>query len=159
MSRQTASIIVHAPVERIYSLWTNFPEYPSFMSHVRSVSYIDRERTRWVVNIVGRHEWAARNENWIPGRQIGWRSIDGLENSGLVAFTPRPDGDTDVEITIEYTPPSGMIGKISEILGAGKAFELQLRSDLARFAESLESKISPKAPSSAGAQAAPALQA
>jgi len=140
MSQHTASIIVYAPVDRVYELWTRFPDYPAFMSHVRSVSYIDRERTRWVVNVVGRHEWAARNENWIPGRQIGWRSIDGLDNSGLVAFAPRPDGSTAIDVTIEYTPPAGLLGKIGDVLGAGKAFERQLRGDLARFAEMLEPK-------------------
>ena len=137
MSRHTASIIVPASVERVYSIWTQFPNYPTFMSHVRSVSYIDRERTRWIVNVVGRHEWAARNENWIPGRQIGWRSIDGLQNSGLVAFAPRPDGSTAIDVAIEYTPPAGMLGKIGDILGAGKAFECQLRGDLERFAKML----------------------
>ena len=137
-------------------MWTCFPDYPNFMSHVRSVSYIDRERTRWVVNVVGRHEWAARNENWIPERQIGWRSIDGLDNRGLVAFSPRLDGTTQIDVTIEYTPPAGMLGKIGEVLGAGKAFEHQLRSDLQRFSQMV---ASPKAPSWADARAARVLRA
>jgi len=138
MAKHTASVVVHAPVEQVYAFWTRFPDYPKFMSHVRSVSYIDGEKTRWVVNVVGRHEWAARNENWIPDRQIGWRSIDGLENCGLVAFAPRADGATEINVMIEYTPPAGFFGRIGEVLGAGKAFEHQLREDLARFAELFE---------------------
>lgn len=134
-------------------MWTRFPDYPAFMSHVRSVSYIDRERTRWIVNVVGRHEWAARNENWIPGRQIGWRSIDGLGNGGLVAFTPRPDNSTALDVTIDYTPPASLLQKVSEILGAGKAFERQLRSDLERFAQLFERKANPTVPSLADARA------
>jgi uncharacterized membrane protein len=141
MAKHTASVIVHAPVEQVYAAWTSFPEYPKFMSHVRSVSYIDGEKTRWIVNVVGRHEWAARNENWIPGRQIGWRSIDGLENSGLVAFAPRPDGATEINVMIEYTPPAGFLGRIGEVLGAGKAFEHQLRADLVSFAERFEAPV------------------
>lgn len=141
-------------------MWTRFPEYPNFLSHVRSVSYIDRERTRWIVNIVGRHEWAARNENWIPERQIGWRSIDGLDNRGLVAFAPLPDGTTAIEVTIEYTPPATMLVAIGEVLGAGKAFEQQLRADLKKFARLLEAaKPLPRAPSSAAAPAEPELPA
>jgi len=140
-------------------MWTRFPDYPTFMSHVRSVSYIDRERTRWIVNVVGRHEWAARNENWIPGRQIGWRSIDGLQNSGLVAFAPRPDGSTGIDVTIEYTPPAGLLGKVGEMLGAGKAFEHQLRSDLERFAQLLERRASPTVPSLADAPVGRVLRA
>ncbi|MGH7661812.1 MAG: SRPBCC family protein [Vulcanimicrobiaceae bacterium] len=140
MARHTASIVVRAPVHDVYQMWTKFHEYPQFMSHVRSVSYIDNERTRWIVNVVGRHEWAACNDGWIPDRQIGWRSIDGLENSGLVEFTSKPNGDTEVNVIIEYKPPAGMLGQVTEILGAGKAFERQLRSDLERFAEQLDTK-------------------
>lgn len=134
MAKHTASVVVQAPIEQVYAAWTRFPEYPKIMSHVRSVSYIDGERTRWVVNVVGRHEWAARNENWIPDRQIGWRSIDGLQNCGLVAFSSKADGSTEIDVMIEYTPPAGMLGQIGEVLGAGKAFERQLRSDLEQFA-------------------------
>jgi uncharacterized membrane protein len=140
MARHTASIVVHASVHDVYEMWTKFHEYPRYMSHVRSVSYIDNERTRWIVNVVGRHEWAARNVNWIPDRQIGWRSIDGLENSGMVEFSAKPNGETEVNVVIEYTPPAGMLGHVTEILGAGKAFERQLRRDLERFAEQLDKK-------------------
>jgi|GEM_PF-1881691 uncharacterized membrane protein len=156
MPTHTASIIVQAPVDKVYALWTRFPEYPNLLSHVRSVSYIDRERTRWIVNIVGRHEWAARNENWIPDRQIGWRSIDGLGNRGLVVFAPSPDGSTVVDVTIEYSPPAEMLGAIGEILGAGKAFEQQLRGDLERFACLFANGATPRARSSAAAPEAPA---
>lgn len=147
---QSASIIVPAPVDRVYSMWTRFPDYPAFMSHVRSVTYIDRERTRWIVNVVGRHEWAARNENWIPGRQIGWRSLDGLGNGGLVAFAPRPDGSTALDITIRYTPPEWLLGNVREI---------QLFSDLQRFAQLFERRSTTTAPSLADARAARAPQA
>ena len=157
MPRHVASITVHAKACDVYRMWMHFPDYPKFMSHVRSVSYIDGERTRWIVNIVGRHEWAARNENWIPDRQIGWRSIDGMENSGLVEFVERPNGDTQINVAIEYTPPAGVVGKAAEILGAGKAFEGGLRADLERFARTLENRDGrPTARSKADVPAAPA---
>lgn len=140
MARHTASIVVRAPIQDVYQMWTKFHDYPRYMSHVRSVSYIDNERTRWIVNVVGRHEWAARNVNWIPNRQIGWRSIDGLENSGLVEFAEKTNGDTEVNVVIEYTPPAGLLGQMTEVLGAGKAFERELRRDLERFADQLDTK-------------------
>jgi len=139
MATHTASVVVHAGAREVYAIWSNFPDYPRLMSHVRSVSYIDGERTRWVTSLVGRREWAARNENWIPDRQIGWRSIGGLETSGLIEFSTRPDGDTEVTVVIEYTPPDGVVGRAAEVLGAGNAFERQLRADLERFARGFES--------------------
>ena len=134
MERHTASVVVDADVADVYRMWTNYLEIPRFLSHVRSISYINGEKTRWVVDIVGRHEFAARNENWIPDRQIGWRSIDGLQNSGLIEFVASPGGGTEITVIIEYTPPAGLLGKGIERLGAGKAFEERLRRDLERFA-------------------------
>jgi uncharacterized membrane protein len=134
MARHAASVIVDADVHDVYRMWTNFLEIPRYLSHVRSISYINGEKTRWVVDIVGRHEFAARNENWIPDRQIGWRSIDGLQNSGLIEFVPSPRGGTEITVIIEYTPPAGLLGRVIEGSGAGKAFEERLRSDLERFA-------------------------
>jgi len=138
MARHAASIVVDAEVHDVYRMWTNFLEIPRYLSHVRSISYINGEKTRWVVDIVGRHEFAARNENWIPDRQIGWRSIDGLQNSGLIEFVPSPRGGTEITVIIEYTPPAGLLGRVIEGSGAGKAFEERLRSDLERFAIACE---------------------
>lgn len=139
MAKHAASVVVNAPARQVWHLWSHFNDYPKFMSHVREVTYYDEHRSHWVVDVVGRHEWDAVNENWIEGRQIGWRSIDGLENSGVVMFEPMGENQTRVSVHIEYNPPAGILGDIAEVLGAGKRFEMKLQDDLNNFANLVNS--------------------
>ena len=134
MAAHTASVTVNAPTEEVYRMWSHFNDYPKFMSHIKEVTYYDENRSHWVADIVGHHEWDAINDSWIEQRQIGWRSIDGLENSGTVTFEPHGEGNTLVTVTVEYTPPAGFIGELGEVLGAGKRFETALQEDLNLFA-------------------------
>lgn len=133
MAEHSATITVGAPVHQVYELYTHFNDYPKFMSFVKEVTYLDGERSHWVVDVVGTHEWDAVNDGWIPDRQIGWRSVDGLANSGRVRFEPNGDG-TQLTVEISYEPPAGVIGRLGEALGAGGEFERRLQHDLAHFA-------------------------
>ena len=116
-------------------LWSHFNDFPKFMSYVQEVTYHDDERSHWVVDVVGRHEWDAVNEHWVQDQQIGWRSTDGLENSGVVRFDKQPGGATGIHVVINYNPPAGVLGDVVEHLGAGKRFEKKLQADLDHFAE------------------------
>lgn len=128
MASHTASIVVHAPVRDVYRSWMRFYHYPLFVSNVRNLSYM------------------ARNENWIPNRQIGWRSIEGPQNSGLVEFSSKPNGDAQVNVVVEYLPRGGHLGRVIEALGAGKAFERRLRRNLERFAQEIDKQAKSAVP-------------
>lgn len=139
MAKHTASVVVNAPARQVWHLWSYFNDYPKFMSHVKEVTYYDENRSHWVVDVVGRHEWDAVNENWIENQQIGWRSTDGLENSGTVTFEPIGENQARVNVYIEYNPPAGFLGDIAESLGAGKRFETKMQEDLNNFANLVNS--------------------
>lgn len=135
MAQHSASVTINAPVQQVYQLFTHFNDFPKFMSYVKEVTYYDDQRSHWVVDVVGNHEWDAVNENWIENKQIGWRSSDGLENSGVVKFSPVGDNQTRVDVMVQYNPPAGWLGNLGEYLGAGKRFETTLQRDLNNFAE------------------------
>ncbi len=135
MAEHRASITVNAPLHQVYQLFTHFNDYPKFMTYVKEVTYLDDERSHWVVDVVGRHEWDAVNDGWIPDQEIGWRSTDGLKNSGVVRFAPVGVGQTRLEVIVSYDPPAGILGDIGEALGAGRTFEKKLQHDLDQFAE------------------------
>ena len=80
-------------------------------------------------------QWDAVNEHWIPDQQIGWRSTDGLENSGIVTFEAVGDTQTQVTVDITYNPPAGFLGDVGDKLGAGKHFAERLQQDLDHFAQ------------------------
>jgi len=138
MAEHTASVVVNSPAHQVYSLFSHFNDFPKFMSYIKEVTYYDYERSHWVADIVGHHEWDAINENWIEGKQIGWRSTDGLENSGRVMFTDLGGGLTKVDVTINYNPPAGVLGDAGEALGAGRRFDSALQKDLENFANMVQ---------------------
>jgi uncharacterized membrane protein len=130
-----ATVTIDAPSNQVYQLFTHFNDFPKFMSYIKEVTYKDSQTSHWVANVVGDHEWDAVNENWIEGKQIGWRSVDGLQNHGTVTFETVGDSQTKVKVTLSYDPPAGVLGDAGEKLGAGKHFEQKLQTDLNNFAK------------------------
>jgi uncharacterized membrane protein len=133
-----ASVTVNAPVDQVYALFTHFNDFPKFMSFVKEVTYYDDQRSHWVAEVAGKHEWDAVNEGWVTGRQLGWRSTAGLNNMGRVTFQPSGNNQTRVDVTIAYDPPAGMLGDVGEALGAGQRFQQALQHDLDNFARMVE---------------------
>ncbi len=138
MAEHSAAVTVGAPVHQVYQLYTHFNDYPKFMTFVKEVTYLDDERSHWVVDVVGRHAWDAVNEGWVADQRIGWRSVDGLANSGEVAFEPAGPEATRLTVRVAYEPPAGFLGQLGEALGAGGQFERRLQHDLEHFARMVE---------------------
>ncbi|MEA2666473.1 MAG: hypothetical protein QOI11_3417 [Candidatus Eremiobacteraeota bacterium] len=138
MAAHGASVTVNAPLHQVYQLYTHFNDYPKFMTFVKEVTYLDDQRSHWVVDVVGKHEWDAVNEGWVPDRRIGWRSVDGLKNSGAVIFESLGPERTKLTVEVEYEPPAGPLGALGEALGAGGQFERRLQNDLEHFATMVE---------------------
>jgi uncharacterized membrane protein len=134
LAEHGVSVTVDAPVHQVYALFSHFNDFPKFMSFVKEVTYYDNQRSHWVAEVVGRHEWDAINEYWIEDRQIGWRSTSGFENAGRVTFEPLGASQTLVNVLIRYNPPAGMLGDAGEKLGAGSRFDNVLQHDLDNFA-------------------------
>jgi len=134
MAEHRASVVVNAPVEQVYALFSRFEDFPKFMRFVREVTRYDERRSHWVANVLGRREWDAVDAGWIANRQIGWHSTGGLETAGRVTFWPLGADRTKVEVTIAYNPPASLLGDAAERLAAGRRFDQALRRDLANFA-------------------------
>lgn len=133
-----ASVVVNAPVPQVYSLFSHFNDFPKFMSFVKEVTYYDDQRSHWVADVSGKHEWDAMNDGWIPDRQIGWHSTRGLKNDGRVLFQPVATNQTQVDVYIRYDPPGGIIGDIGEHMGVGRRFDEVLQNDLNHFARMVD---------------------
>ncbi len=138
LAQHHASVTVNAPVHQVYALFTHFNDFPKFMSFVKEVTYYDDQRSHWVAQAVGQHEWDAVNDNWVKNQLIRWHSINGLENNGQVTFQPLGDNQTQVDVLINYNPPGGVLGDIGENLGAGSNFDSKLQHDLDNFAQMVD---------------------
>jgi uncharacterized membrane protein len=134
------TLFVAAPVERVYDFWTDYENFPRFMSNVREVKDLGGGRSHWVVRGPGgvAIEWDSVLTEQVPGESLAWRSRPGsmLENAGAVRFRPEGEG-TRVELRLCYHPPAGGAGQaVAELLGADP--RAKLNEDLGRLKALLE---------------------
>lgn len=139
MSEHHETVTVEAPIQQVYNFFTHFNDFPKFMTFVKEVTYLDDQRSHWVAQIAGTHEWDAVNEHWEQDKQVGWRSTDGLENNGVVQFHPLNADRTRIDVYISYTPPAGILGQAVDKLSAEHQFSAVLQQDLNNFAKMVES--------------------
>ena len=133
------TIDVDVPVSVAYDQWTQFEEFPQFMSHIVEVRQIDDSRTRWVAEVGGeRKEWEAEIVEQEPDRVIAWRSTGGTRNSGRVAFEPTDSG-TRISVEMEYEP-EGMKESVGAAVGLDGS---QVEGDLERFRDLVEGREVP----------------
>lgn len=142
MIEHHAAVVIPATAERVFKRFSRFEEFPRILGHIRQVTRRPDGSSHWVVDLIGRHEWDARDENWIPNRQIGWNSIAGLRNRGLIRFHETDSSHTQVDLHIWYDPPAGTLGDVGEILGAGSVLERGMQRDLERLAMEVASEES-----------------
>lgn len=150
------AIHIDAAPDDVYDMWTNYENFPHFMSHVSEVRDLGRGRSHWVVRGPGGSEFAWNSvltEQSRPHR-LAWRSEAGAEipQSGSVQFEPERGG-TRVTVRMSYTPPAGALGHgLATLLGSDP--KAQMDDDLARMKAFIEHGAVPRgaAPSRSGSR-------
>jgi uncharacterized membrane protein len=137
MAKVEKSIEVDVPVATAYNQWTQFEEFPQFMDNVESVTQVDDTHLRWSAEIGGkRHEWDAEIVEQEPDRRIAWRSLGGVQQSGVVTFEPAGSDGTCVTVELEWEP-QGVVEKAGAAVGADAR---GVDADLERFKEFIEAR-------------------
>ena len=131
---------IDAPLEQVYAFWSNYENFPLFMSHVREVEDLGGGRSHWRVSGPGGVpiEWYAQLTQESANEVIAWRSEAGsmLENAGVIHFTSSGKG-TRVDLRFCYHPPAGGAGQaVAELLGSDP--RAKLNEDLGRMKALLE---------------------
>ena len=130
------SVDVNLPVSTVYNQWTQFEEFPQFMSGVTSVTQLSDDRLEWVAEIAGvRRRWQAKVLEQIPERKVAWAATEGATNAGAVTFQDL-GGRTLVHLSLEYEP-EGLVEKVGDRLNV---VENRAKGDLARFKSFVESE-------------------
>ena len=141
------SVVIDRPIELLYRFWRNLENLPQFMRHLESVEKVTDTISHWrAKGPAGRVvEWDAEIFNEIPNKLIAWRSLEGADvvSAGSVNFDAEPGGrGTRVTVHLQYNPPGGKVGAaIAKLFGADA--ETEIREDLRRFKELLESRDVP----------------
>jgi uncharacterized membrane protein len=139
--RVQESIEIAATVEDVFRYWSNFENFPNFMSNVEEVRLTAQDTSHWrVKGPLGKSvEFDAKTTELDPNRGIGWNTVDGdVMTSGEARFEEVSPGRTRIEVTMNYAdPPGGAVGEaVANVLSNP---ERNLKQDLENFAKIVES--------------------
>ena len=137
MSEVERSIVVDVPVTTAYDQWTQFEEFPRFMSGIEAVEQLDERTLHWRARVGGTvREWSAVITQQFPDQRIAWRSTSGAPNAGHVEFDRLPDGRTRVSLHMHFEP-HGVVESLWAGLGmVGRRVD----HDLHRFKQFIEER-------------------
>ena len=138
--RVNESVEVQAPVGDVFRYWSNFENFPTFMSNVEEVRMTGQDTSHWrVKGPLGKSvEFDAKTTEMDPNRGIGWNTVGGdVETSGEARFEEVAPGRTRIEVTMNYAdPPGGAVGEA--VAGVLSSPERNLREDLENFTRIVE---------------------
>lgn len=144
--RVESSVVVEAPVSRVYEYWRNLENLPNFMSNIEEVRAMGPDTTHWAVKgpLGARLEFDAQTTQDEENSVLGWNSTDGnVETSGQVRFQELAPERTRVEVTMNYAdPPGGRVGEIGSRLVSNP--QVMLDQDLYNFKEIIEGRATPE---------------
>lgn len=139
------TISVNAPVEQVFGFWSDYENFPRFMSNVREVR-VSEDRSQWVVSGPAGVpvEWTSELVRLEPNALIEWRSVAGskVKHDGLVRFEPTAEGGTRVSVCLRYVPPGGALGHaVASLFGADP--KTVMDGDLMRMKSMIETGRAP----------------
>jgi uncharacterized membrane protein len=134
------SINVNAPVDEVYGLWSNFEQFPRFMSNIEEIRDLGNGRSHWVVKgpVGSKVEFEAMVTQNVPNQVVAWETTpeSQVKHSGQVRFKESNKG-TQVNVNMNYSPPAGAAGHVVAKM-FGKDPKTEMDADLARFKMLLE---------------------
>ncbi len=133
----TVQIDIEAPIDLVWSLWSDLEQMPTWMKWIDSVKILEDnpELSRWKLASGSiEFSWLSKVSKQIPNQIIQWESVDGLPNRGAIRFYDRGTEGSIVKLSVAYAIP-GFLGKLMDNLFLGRLVESSLQEDLKRFRE------------------------
>jgi len=140
--RVRRSVTVNRAVDELYRFWRDLSNVPTFMERIDSVRVTGDRRSHWIATgpLGLPFEWEAEIVEDRENQVISWQSLAGseIDSGGAVKFRPAPGArGTEVTLELEYTPPGReLTAQLLKLMGQAPA--QQLREDLRRFKELME---------------------
>ncbi len=103
--RVESSVVVEAPVARVYDYWSNLENLPNFMTNIEEVRATGPGMTHWRIKgpLGAKMEFDAQTTQEEENRALSWNSVDGnVTTSGQVRFQELGPERTRVELTMNY---------------------------------------------------------
>jgi uncharacterized membrane protein len=136
-SDKVQSIDVNVPVRVAYDQWTQFEEFPRFMSGVESVTQLSDTRLRWKVDVAGVvREFETAIVEQTPDQRIAWTTTEGPRHAGVVTFHKIDDTTTRIMVQMDFEP-TGFLENVGDKVGFVSA---RIRGDMGNFKEFIEAR-------------------
>ncbi|MDQ0679580.1 putative membrane protein [Arthrobacter pascens] len=137
MATVQESIDVNVPLSQAYNQWTQFEDFPQFMSGVESVRQLNAATVHFATSIAGvKREYDAQITVQDPDRRVSWESLTDPRNAGSVWFASLGPADTRVNVELTWEPDSAV-----ENIGATVGLDAhQVAADLRRFKKFIEER-------------------
>jgi uncharacterized membrane protein len=137
MATVQESINVSVPLSQAYNQWTQFEDFPHFMSGVDAVRQLDDTTVHFQTSIAGvKREYDARITAQQPDQRVTWESLDEPRNAGTVWFEALSPTETKVSVELAWEPDSA-VEKVGAAVGLDSR---QVASDLKRFKKFIEER-------------------
>lgn len=131
----TNDIDLDLPIRTVYDQWTQFEDFPAFMSGVDEVQQLDDTTVHWKVHVGGvERGFDTEITEQLPDERIAWKSTSGPRHAGVVTFHRLNDEQTRVRLQLDWDP-EGLVEKMGAALQLDDA---QVASDLREFARLME---------------------
>ena len=144
--RVESSVVVEAPVNRVYDYWRNLENLSNFMTNIEEVRAIGPDRTHWRVKgpLGAKVEYDAQITQDEENRAIGWNTVEGdVQTTGQVFFQELGPETTRVDVTMNYSdPPGGKLGEVGSRFVANP--QAMMDQDLQYFKEIIEGRATPE---------------
>ncbi len=144
--RVESSVVVEAPVSRVYDYWRDLENLPNFMTNIEEVRTTGPRTTHWRIKgpLGAKMEFDAQTTQEEENSALAWNSVDGnVETSGQVRFQELGPERTRVEVTLNYAdPPGGKIGEVGAKIVANP--QVMVDQDLYNFKEIIEGRATPE---------------
>jgi len=119
MASQTKSVVVHAPVEKVYAYLddpTHMPEFWPSLIEVKDVHSLPNggHSNRWTYKMAGvRLEGSSEDVEHVTNERIVAKTKGGADSTQTWMLEPEGDG-TKVTFRVDYTVPIPVLGKLAE---------------------------------------------
>jgi uncharacterized membrane protein len=132
------TVDVEVPVTTAYNQWTQFEEFPKFLSFVQEITQQDDTHNHWKVKIGGvEREFDAVVTEQLPDERVAWNAIGGKdEHAGVVTFHKLSDTTSRVTVQIDWKP-EGFVETAGAVLGVD---DFAIKKDIKNFKEFIESR-------------------
>jgi uncharacterized protein YndB with AHSA1/START domain len=122
MPKGEASIIIHAPVEKVFAYLEDPMSNPEWLPGMIAVKDIVTTEDRigssfkWLYKMAGiQFEGKSTTLEFEPGQRLVVKSEGGIVSTWSWTFAPHDDG-TKLDVVIDYKVPVPVLGKLAEAL-------------------------------------------